>query len=79
MDFDALTALALNLAEGNPGAITVLAGLVNRDRVELMSVLGDTLGLRGASVWSLWCDVCRNDATTFDALLTDVSDGKAET
>ena len=70
---DALCSFCVAMAHGNPGAITVLAGLVQRDRTQLIHVLSDALGLRGASIWTLWSDVCNSDANTFDALLYQLS------
>ena len=79
MDLAEFTRLAVNAAGGNPGAITVLAGLVNRSRAELVYVVHDTLGLRGASIWGLWRDVCDASPAVFDDLLTTLQTESAKT
>ena len=79
MDLAEFTRLAVNAAGGNPGAITVLAGLVNRSRAELIYVVYDTLGLRGASIWGLLRDVCDANPMVFDALLTTLQTESAKT
>lgn len=63
---DALT----KLAEGNPGAVTVLAKLTRRDAFGFIQCCRlDDLGIYGPHIWMCYKDLCGEDIETLYSLL----------
>ena len=74
----------VKLAEGNPGAITVLMGLMSKgpkiDPQDIMGGLGQILALDshaiyGSRIWMFYKDVCGSDFTKMIALMRSVQLG----
>lgn len=67
-----LSERALELAEGNTGAIVVAAELHNRGRLALL----EASGIRGPAVWEAFKDVCAKDYDILILHLTQLTEGK---
>ena len=70
--------VVVKLAEGNPGAATVMMKILQeQDKIDPdaagMGVLGllmfDTLGVYGSRIWMLYKDVCNSDVSEVLAVL----------
>ena len=55
------------LADGNPGAVTIMAQLVREDPTFLQ--LLDHLGIYGTDIWMLYKDECEGDMRKFKDVL----------
>ena len=66
------------LAEGNPGALTVLKKVLDTDPLEgFFKLLNfDSFGVYGSKIWMLYKDVCGEDLNKVLSLLDDVRLGK---
>lgn len=61
----------LIMAEGNPGAISVL-GQLAQDPMGLLYILDlDDMGMRGSQIWVAWRDHCKCDLDAFKKALHD--------
>jgi hypothetical protein len=60
---------ALDVCEGNPGAISVLARFM-RDDPQVVAVIIH-LGLRGSAIWMLWKDEAKEDEGRFVEILNE--------
>ena len=75
---DSMIDVLQKMSEGNPGALTVLIGVLNNcekiDPDNSMGGLGvilslDTLNIYGSKIWMLFKDVCNSDIATMMAVL----------
>jgi DNA-binding transcriptional LysR family regulator len=58
--------LVVQMAEGNPGAVTALAALIKDDDMALMRILDlDDMGMRGSQIWVAYKDHCKGDIEAF--------------
>ena len=66
-----LTEMMFQMSEGNPGALTVLIGLLKDDLISgMIDVLHlDDMGMRGPQIWVAFKDHCKSDIPTFRAAL----------
>lgn len=66
---DDLKGQIIDLSEGNPGAVTVLGGLVNDRPDEASTILEklDAMNLRGSRIWLGYKDYCGEDMDEFVA------------
>jgi hypothetical protein len=56
----------ITMAEGNVGATTVLAGILNADDLGYITILNlDDMNIRGAQIWIGYTDVCNSDLAVF--------------
>jgi hypothetical protein len=56
----------IEMAEGNPGAITALGQIVNGDIANLIDVLHlDDMNIRGCQIWVGFKDHCKQDVEVF--------------
>lgn len=65
---EAMMEKVIELAEGNPGAITVLAQL--QSMPELIDYLLYETNKRGPDIWVLYKDMCHEDIEAFCMLIT---------
>lgn len=64
--------LVVKLAEGNPGAINVMAQLIDHDDFELTYLLHlDDMNLCGSAIWIAYKDHCDSDIAKLVACLRD--------
>lgn len=70
---DSMLDVMLKLAEGNPGAITVLTQIVKQDSTEgFFILLGlDDMNIRGSQIWVGYKDYCDCDLTKFIEAVTN--------
>ncbi len=70
---DSTTAVLQKMAEGNPGAITVLMALLGRDDpAALMTLLSlDDMNMRGSQIWVGYKDHCGEDIEKFAQCIND--------
>lgn len=70
-------AVLIKMSEGNPGAITVLMGLIGRDDPSaLMTVLSlDDMNMRGGQIWVGYKDYCGEDIEKFAQCINDRDSG----
>ena len=68
---DTILDVITKMVEGNPGALAVLCGVLNRHPNDgLLYILRlDTLGIYGPRIWMLMKDVCGEDIEEFDDML----------
>lgn len=57
------------MSEGNPGAITILADMLNDPTGILDIFLLDSLEIRGSRIWMLYSDCCEKNKKKFDRTL----------
>jgi hypothetical protein len=78
-----LTSIA-KLSEGNPGAVSVLVDMFQRNaEIDLESVFGpmsslfhlDTLGIYGSKIWTLFKNCCGSDTVSLVTVLRAVQLG----
>src|SRR5712672_2980276 len=56
----------LSLAQGNPGAATVLGKLLQDGPQGYMDILHlDDMGMKGPQIWVAWKDYCKQDLEAF--------------
>jgi len=67
------------LAEGNPGAITVLAQMVQDPRGAAAILHLDNLEIYGSKIWVGYKDHCKEDITTFINKVIARDEGLLET
>jgi hypothetical protein len=81
---DSFMSVVMKLAEGNPGAISVIMQLFEKsakiDPQDFMGNLGtilslDTHGIYGSKIWMLYKDVCKEDIKLVVAMLRGVQLG----
>lgn len=81
---DDMTATLIKMAEGNPGAATVLMGIIKDcEKIDPDSAFGglgvilslDTYGIYGPRIWMLYKDVCEQDLIKTLAVLRGVQLG----
>ena len=73
---DAIEAMVL-MAEGNPGAITVLMGVAQHPAGGLEEIKRlDEQGIYGSSLWIAYKDECGED---MNKMLADLADGSLKT
>ena len=59
---DSAQSALIKMADGNPGAITVMIGLLKRADDGLLDLLHlDTVGLYGPDIWIAYKDICGED------------------
>jgi len=59
-------ALAVEMSEGNPGGLSVVAALLKRELPGLMCLLNlDDMNIRGCQIWVGFKDYCKEDLDTF--------------
>jgi len=69
---DSVMDVLMNMSEGNPGAITVLAEMLNRDG--LMDILTlDDMNIRGSQIWLGFKDFAGEDMDVFMAAIKERS------
>lgn len=74
---DSFIDIITKMSEGNPGAITVLMGLLKGAPENVFLVLDlDTLGVYGSRIWMLYKDVCKEDMEIMRSLLFRWQTGK---
>lgn len=64
---DSMVDVIIKMAEGNPGAVTVLSQLIKQDDgMGFLLVLSlDDMNIRGTQVWVGYKDYCNSDLSTF--------------
>ena len=68
---DNLVEVIVKMAEGNPGAVTVLAQLA-KDPIGLMDILHlDDMNMRGPQIWIGYKDHCKSDLEAFRKAIRD--------
>jgi hypothetical protein len=82
---DNIKTAIIKLAEGNPGALTVMLSILEKsEAIDPDAALGpmahifglDTLGIYGPRIWMLYKDVCKQDLVNMLAVLRAVQLGK---
>lgn len=69
---DNLGGVIVTMAEGNPGALTVLMQLVKDDPMGFMDVLNlDDMDMRGPQIWIAYKDHCKGDIEAFRKAVRD--------
>lgn len=64
--------LIIQMAEGNPGAVTALCALMKDDDMALMRILDlDDMGMRGSQIWVAYKDHCGGDIEKFRKALVE--------
>lgn len=73
--------LVVEMSEGNPGAITVMMQLINRDQMGgFMRILDlDDMNIRGSQVWIGYKDHCGQDIEKFEAAVSARDPAMVET
>lgn len=66
------------MAEGNPGAVTVLAQLMKADEGILLILGLDDMNIRGTQIWIGFKDYCGNDIKKFSKCILERDKGMVE-
>ena len=65
------------MAEGNPGALTFLIGMLTESPAAFLDILFlDSMGIRGTKLYMLWNDCCQKDMGKFEETLIAFRMGK---
>ena len=65
------------MAEGNPGALVCMVGLLRSGPTGFMDIMYlDTLGIYGAKIYMLWNDSCEQNMCKFKQTLWAFRQGK---
>ena len=64
--------MVIQMAEGNPGALSVLMKLLQDDPIGFMRLLDlDDMGMRGSQIWVAYKDHCGGDLDALKKCLLD--------
>lgn len=59
---DSFMQVMIKMAEGNPGAATVLGMMMSESEDNIINILNlDDMGIRGSSIWICYKDHCKRD------------------